>query len=136
MMKRVLALMALITFLALGTAAAAPGDVGVVDTARVMNESPKVKAWQEQLDRKAIELTRQLDTEKPNLPQEQFETKKEAAYGVFLQFKKELEAQIDASIKQALEQVAKEKKLTVILYKNSVAYGGIDITPDVLAKMK
>lgn len=136
MMKRIFALIVLITFLAAGTAAAAPGNVGVIDTAKIMAESPKVKAWQEQLDRKAVELSRQLEAEKPNLSKEQFEKKQEAAYGVFLQLKKDLEVQIDASIKQALEQVAKEKNLVVIIYKNSVAYGGLDVTPDVLAKMK
>jgi outer membrane protein len=39
-------------------------------------------------------------------------------------------------MKQSIEQVAKEKKLVTILYKNGVAQGGVDVTQDVINKMK
>ncbi len=135
-MKKIAALVVLIVFLAVGTAAAAPNDTGIIDIAKIMAESPKVKMLQQQLDQKARELAQQLDAEKPVLTQEQFTAKQQAAYNKFLEIKKELEAQVDAAIKQALAQVAKEKKLRLILYKNSVAFGGTDITAEVIAAMK
>lgn len=112
------------------------GAVGVLDVNKVMTESPKVKEFQDQLNQKGQELTKQLDAEKPSLTAEQYQTKQEAAYKDFLQTKQTLETQIDDHIKQATEQVAKEKKLSTIMFKNGVAYGGTDVTEDVINKMK
>jgi outer membrane protein len=112
------------------------GAVGVLDVNKVMSESPKVKEFQDQLNQKGQELTKQLDAEKPSLTPEQFQAKQEAAYKDFLQTKQTLETQIDETIKQATEQVAKEKKLSTIMYKNGVAYGGTDVTQDIINKMK
>ena len=112
------------------------GAVGVLDINKVMSESPKVKEYQEQLNQKGQELTSKLDAEKPNISAEQFQTKQEAAYKEFLQMKQDLEQKIDDSVKQATEQVAKEKKLSTVIYKNGVAYGGTDVTQDVMNKMQ
>lgn len=137
-MKKVLLMLFLITFLVSGTgyAAALEGGVGFIDVEKIMAESPKVKALQEQLNQVAKDYASKLEEDKLNLTEEQFKQKQEAYYGDFLQIKKQLESQVDASLKQALEQIATEKKLVVVLYKNSVAFGGIDITLDVIAKMK
>lgn len=110
--------------------------VGVLDVNKVMTESPKVKALQDQLNAKGKELSDQLEKEKPNLKPEEFQKKQEAAYGDFLKIKQDLETQIDTAIKQALDQVAQEKKLGVILYKNGVAQGGTDITDEVIKRMQ
>ncbi|WP_425058601.1 OmpH family outer membrane protein [Sporomusa carbonis] len=110
--------------------------IGVLDVNRVMAESPKVKQFQDQLNAKGKELSDQLEKDKPNLKQEEFQKRQEAAYSEFLKVKQDLEGQIDSSIKQAIEQVSKEKKLGVVLYKNSVAQGGTDVTDDVIKKMQ
>lgn len=112
------------------------GAVGVLDINKVMSESPKVKEYQEQLNQKGQELTSKLDAEKPSISAEQFQTKQEAAYKEFLQMKQDFEQKIDDSVKQATEQVAKEKKLSTVIYKNGVAYGGTDVTQDVMNKMQ
>jgi outer membrane protein len=112
------------------------GGVGVLDVNKVMTDSPKVKQFQDQLNAKGKELSDALEKEKPGLSQEEFQKKQEAAYGDFLKSKQDLEGQIDAAIKQALDQVAKEKKLGVILYKNGVAQGGTDVTDAVIQKMQ
>ncbi|HWR56404.1 MAG: OmpH family outer membrane protein [Bacillota bacterium] len=134
--KLMMLLGGLLVFALLLGGCAQSGAVGVLDINKVMSESPKVKEYQEQLNQKGQELTKQLDTEKPNITAEQFQTKQEAAYKDFLQMKQELETKIDDSVKQATEQVAKEKKLGTIIYKNGVAYGGTDVTQDVMNKMQ
>jgi len=112
------------------------GGVGVLDVNKVMTDSPKVKEFQEQLNVKGKDLSDKLEKEKAGLSQEEFQKRQEAAYGDFLKSKQELEVQIDTTIKTALEQVAKEKKLGVILYKNGVAQGGTDVTDAVIQKMQ
>lgn len=111
-------------------------SVGVLDVQKVMTDSPKVKQFQDQLNAKGKELSDQLEKKKATLSNEEFQKQQETAYGDFLKSKQELEGQIDASIKQAMEQVAKEKKLDIILYKNGVAHGGTDVTDAVIQKMQ
>lgn len=110
--------------------------VGVVDVNKVMTESPKVKEFQEQLNVKAKELSENLEKQKAGMSKEDFQKKQEAAYADFLKVKQDLEGQVDATMKQALEDVAKAKKLDVVLYKNGVAQGGTDITDDVIKKIQ
>ena len=52
-----------------------------------------------------------------------------------MQLRQDLESQVEASMKQSMEEVAKEKNLGAILYKQGVAQGGVDVTDDVLKKM-
>lgn len=110
--------------------------VGVLDVNKVMTESPKVKQFQDQLNARGKELSDQLEKDKAGLSAEEFQKKQEAAYGEFLKTKQDLESQIDTTIKQALDQIAQEKKLGVVLYKNGVAQGGVDITDDVIKKLQ
>lgn len=111
-------------------------NIGVVDVNRVMTESAKVKQFQDQLNAKGKELSDQLEKDKPNLSAEDFQKHQETAYNDFVKTKQDLEGQVDASIKQVLEQIAKEKKLGVVLYKNGVAQGGTDVTDDVIQRLQ
>lgn len=111
-------------------------SIGVLDVNKVMSDAPKVKQYQDQLNVKGKELSDTLEKDKASISQEEFQKRQEAAYSDFLKTKQDLEGQIDSSIKQALDQVVKEKKLGVVLYKNSVAQGGTDITDDVIKKMQ
>ncbi|HWR41081.1 MAG TPA: OmpH family outer membrane protein [Patescibacteria group bacterium] len=130
-----LAAMLLLAFLMAGCGSnTAP--VGVLDPAKVMTESAKVKQFQEQLNSKGRELSENLDKEKAALTPEEFQKKQEAAYGEFLKIKQDMESQVDTQMKQSIEQVAKDKNLGVVLYKNGVAQGGVDITEEVLKKMQ
>jgi outer membrane protein len=137
--KRSMAIVVIAVFalaLLLGGCSTGASTVGVLDVNKVMSESPKVKQLQEQLNAKAKELSDTLEKDKASISQDEFQKRQETAYGEFLKIKQDLESQVDASIKQALEDVSKEKKLGVVIYKNSVAQGGIDITDDVLKKMQ
>lgn len=122
--------------LLLGGCSGATGAVGILDVNKVMSDSPKVKALQDQLNAKAKELSDQLDKDKASLSADEFQKKQETAYGDFLKMKQDLEGQVDNSIKQSVDAVAKEKKLGIVLYKNSVAQGGTDITDDVIKRMQ
>jgi outer membrane protein len=142
-MKKIITCLMTIVMLVFGTAivGAAPksdsqSTIGIVDVVRIMSESPKVKALQAQLDQTGKELSKQLDAEKANLSPEEFKKKQDAAVQEFQRRKTELESQVDLSIKQAMEKVAKEKKISLILYKNGVAYGGTDITNEVIISMQ
>ena len=131
-------LVALVASVALigGCAGTGNNAIGILNVEKVMTESAKVKQLQDQLNSRGKELSDQLEKDKPNISAEEYQKRQEAAYGEFLRTKQDLESQIDNAIKQALEQVSKEKNLGIVLYKNGVAQGGIDITEDVLKKMQ
>ncbi len=101
-----------------------------------MTESPKVKQFQEQLNVKGKELSDQLEKDKASLSAADLQKKQETHYAEFMKMKQEMEGQIDSSIKQTLDGIAKDKKLGVILYKNGVAQGGTDIADEVIQKLQ
>ncbi|MBP2665039.1 MAG: outer rane chaperone Skp (OmpH) [Firmicutes bacterium] len=124
------------TALLAGCGAEKPSTIGIVDMQKVMTENPKIKQMQEQLNTKAKELTANLEKEKATLKPEEFQQKEQLAYAEFMRLKQEFEAQIETQTKKVLEEVAKEKKLGAVIYKNGMAWGGIDVTEDVLKKLQ
>ena len=119
-----------------GCGAEKPSTIGIVDMQKVMTENPKIKQMQEQLNGKAQELTANLEKERATLKPEEFQHKEQLAYAEFMKLKQEFEAQIETQTKKVLEEVAKEKKLGAVIYKNGMAWGGIDVTDDVLKKLQ
>ena len=124
------------TLLLSGCAAEKPSTIGIVDMQKVMTENPKIKEMQEQLNKKAQEITANLEKEKTTLKPEEYQQKEQLAYAEFMQMKQEFETKIQQQIQKILEDVAKEKKLGAVIYKNGMAWGGIDITDDVLKKLQ
>lgn len=136
MKKLALLTLLLFSIALLGGCASSGPAIGVLDVNKVMTESPKIKQFQEQLNAKGKELSDKLEKEKAGISDEEFQKRQEATYAEFLKSKQELESQVDTSIKQAIDQVAQEKKLGVVLYKNGVAQGGTDITDEVIKRMQ
>ena len=119
-----------------GCGAEKPSTIGIVDMQKVMTENPKIKQMQEQLNTKAQELTANLEKQRATLKPEEFQQKEQLAYAEFMKLKQEFESQIEMQTKKVLEEVAKEKKLGAVIYKNGMAWGGIDVTDEVLKKLQ
>lgn len=113
-----------------------PSTIGIVDMQKVMTDNAKIKEMQEQLNKKAQEITASLEKEKATLKPEEYQQKEQRAYAEFMQMKQEFESKIQQQIQKILEEIAKEKKLGAVIYKNGMAWGGIDITEDVLKKLQ
>lgn len=119
-----------------GCGAEKPATIGIVDMEKVMTGNPKIKQMQEQLNAKAKELTENLEKERATLKPEEFQQKEQLAYAEFTKMKKEFEVQIEAQTQKALQEIAKEKKLGAVIYKNGLAWGGVDVTEDLLKKLQ
>jgi len=126
----------LTTGLLTGCAGEKPSTIGIVDMQKVMTENGKIKEMQEQLNKKAQEITANLEKEKTTLKPEEYQQKEQLAYAEFMKMKQEYESKIQQQIQKILEEIAKEKKLGAVIYKNGMAWGGIDITDEVLKKLQ
>jgi outer membrane protein len=124
------------TGLLAGCSSEKPSAIGIVDMQKVMTENGKIKEMQEQLNKKAQEITATLEKERATLKPEEFQQKEQLAYAEFMKMKQEFENKIQLQIQTVLEGIAKEKKLGAVIYKNGLAWGGIDITEDVLKKLQ
>lgn len=113
-----------------------PSTIGIVDMQKIMTDNAKIKEMQTQLNQKAQEITASLEKQKSTLKPEEYQQKEQLAYAGFMQMKQEFESKIQMQIQKILEEVAKEKKLGAVIYKNGMAWGGIDITEDVLKKLQ
>lgn len=113
--------------------------VGVIDGSKV-SEAPKVqqlqKDLQAQLDEKAKELSTQLEQEKANLSPEQYQARYKELREQFNGVQDSYRDQIYNTVNQAVAEVSKQKNLSAVLYKESVAQGGVDITDEVVQKLQ
>lgn len=160
MKKKVLA-SAFVIFTALSQVSAFAAGTGIVDTKKVLETSSLMQAYnvaKQEVDnfKKASENMRmdkskQLDaarekkaTEaelKKMLEQFQKDLSEREQQGNDLEDKKkreldDLSAKFRVKVDDAIKAVAKDKKLDVVVAKEAVLFGGIDITDDVIKKIK
>jgi len=139
-MKKIITALITIVMFVFGTAivVAAPqkNSIGIIDVERIMSESPRVQVLQDQLLQVGKGLNVQLNAEKANLSSEEYNKKQETVVQEYQLKKLEFESQINLSFKKAIDKVAKEKNISVILAKNSVMCGGTDITNDIISSMQ
>lgn len=114
-----------------------PGSsVGVIDLGRVVAQSPLAQRYEKQLADKYSELQTQLEAEKTNLDEESRKAREKELMAEYLKLKQELEGKLEKQIDEALETIAKQRGLGVVVYKESVRFGGEDVTADVVKALK
>ncbi|MBQ8636024.1 OmpH family outer membrane protein [bacterium] len=142
-MKKLLTLTALFTMM---FSIAQADVIGVVDFDKVVENYSKVKTVSNEISDKYAEIQRySLDKEREYkklstpLERKSFEenvarelSKKQEAY---LKLKEKKEAEIDAAIKNAIKQVAMTSKVTTVVEKSVVFFGGVDLTDKVVKQL-
>ncbi|MBR3604820.1 MAG: OmpH family outer membrane protein [Candidatus Gastranaerophilales bacterium] len=142
-MKKILSIGAFLTLL-FGVANAEV--IGIVDFDKVVDNYSRVKAVSNEISDKYAEIQRysfdkEREYKKLSTPLERknFEeavarelSKKQDAY---LKLKEKKEAEIDAAIKNAIKQVAITSKVTTVVEKSVVFFGGIDLTDKVVKQL-
>lgn len=136
-------LLCLVAFLALSFNVSYAEVIGIVDFDKIVDNYSKVKTVSNEISDKYAEIQRySLDKEREYkklstpLERKNFEetvsrelSKKQEAY---LKLKEKKEAEIDAAIKNAIKQVAINSKVTTVVEKSVVFFGGIDLTDKVV----
>jgi outer membrane protein len=126
----------LLSFLAANMASAA--DVmGCVDPQKIMFQHPKFAQVQKQVKdimaKKQQEAKTAIDKETDDKKKAQlFQTKRQEAANE----ERKLMEPLFKDINLAIRKVATAKKITVVVDKSAVFYGGTDITQDVITELK
>jgi len=138
-MRKVFILMAAVMaiFTAGAVASAAEEKVGFVDDMAILQQFPKFKQAQQQLE--AISK-KKSDAAKAAFDKETDDKKKaQIVQNLQLEMREEESKIMNPILKEVndtIAKVAKSKGITIVFNKALVYYGGVDLTPDVITALK
>lgn len=110
--------------------------VGVVDTQRVQKEAPQAKQYVEKHEQKIQELNQKLAQEEGTMSEEDFQKEQQKLKQELDIYSAGLQRQFKANVDQKLAEIAKDKDVGIIVDKEYVPNGGIDVTDEVIAKLQ
>lgn len=132
---RALTLGALVAAALVAAACTGPA-VGVVDSRRILSESLPALAYQRQLDERERAMAADLSALAGRLSQGDLEARRQVHLKELQALKLELEGRLNEQVRRAVEEVARDRRLRVVLVKEATAVGGVDVTEDVLERLK
>lgn len=109
---------------------------GVIDAQRVVQESELGKQFKQEIMDSQKEITDKLEMEKANLSPEELQKRQLELNQEYNAVVSEKQNKFKEALDKAYAEVAKEKNVSIIIYKESVAGGGIDVTEDVINKLQ
>ena len=137
-LKKILTVMTVaLSALVLAGSAFAADTVGTIDTQKVMFQHPKFQ----QVQRQVRDVTEKLQKDAQAAIDKESDNKKKAEIyqskrQELAQEERKLMEPLFKEINLAMRTVANQKKLTVVMDKGVVFYGGTDITDAVIAELK
>lgn len=146
MKKLLLGLMILVTgCMILAGCGKQESRIGYVDMNRVVTEAPKVAALNKDFETKMNELMKEKQTlvsKEKSMSQEEFQKQAMALNQKQQSIQAGIQSEFAGLIEPLYVQISEEKNLSVILRKENayqqktVEHGGIDITDDIIEKLK
>lgn len=112
------------------------GMMGILDMDRLLTESQKARSFQEQLDIRGQEIQREYEDLAKDLDDVSRSQRYQESFQLFLEYKEELEGELNALIEKKLESICRELNIQVVLDKVGVHYGGKDITYRVIEALE
>lgn len=110
--------------------------VGYVDMARVQKEAPMVQQYQKKMEDKDKALNDELQKDKQSMSAEDFQKKQQQAQQERQIYAASMQQQFLSEIQTKLADIVKDKNVGIVVYKEVVPSGGIDVTDDLIAKLQ
>jgi Skp family chaperone for outer membrane proteins len=110
--------------------------LGVVDSQRVLNESVVGLSLQKQLTDRDKAMTTELELLRPQLSKEDFEARAQIYRREIAALRQELEGRLNDRVRQAAAEVARLRRLRIVLVKGTTLRGGVDVTDAVIERLK
>ena len=111
-------------------------NVGVVDMSRVQKEAPLVQQYKQKTEDKQKSIENELQDAQQNMSAEDFQKKQQQAQQELNIFGASMQRQFMSDIQSKLGDIAKDKNVGIIVVKEAVPSGGIDVTDDLIAKLQ
>lgn len=128
--------LAVVLLAATGLAAGCGPRLGVVDSHRVLTESVTALSSQRQLDDREKAMAADLQLLAGQMGREDFEARRQSYLKELADLKRELEQRLNQRIRAAVAEVARKRRLRIVLVKDATRLGGIDVTDDVIERLK
>lgn len=110
--------------------------IGVVDYAYVINQHPDTQKANDALKNENEAAKKQFDAKAAGLGAKEKEALYLQIFGPVEQKRQDLLKGIADKINLAVKEVAEAKGLSLVMDRNSTFYGGVDITEDVVKKIR
>lgn len=110
--------------------------VGVVDLERVRKEAPLVQKYKEKTEEKQKSVTEELQKAQSTMSAEDFQKKQQQSQQELNIFAASMQRQFMSDIQTNLGEIAKEKEVGIVMVKEAVPNGGIDVTDELIAKLQ
>ncbi len=110
--------------------------LGVVDSRRVLNESVLALTYQRQLDDREKAMAADLQLLAGQLSRQDFEARRQTHLQELNTLKRELEQRLNDRIRTEVAEVARRRRLRIVLVKDVARLGGVDVTDEVIARLK
>lgn len=111
-------------------------NVGVVDMSRVQKEAPLVQQYKQKTEDKQKSIEKELQDAQQSMSAEDFQKKQQQAQQKLNIFGASMQRQFMSDIQSKLGDIAKDKNVGIIVVKEAVPSGGIDVTDDLIAKLQ
>ena len=111
-------------------------NVGVVDMSRVQKEAPLVQQYKQKTEDKQKSIEKELQDAKQNMSAEDFQKKQQQAQQELNIFGASMQSKFMSDIQSKLGDIAKDINVGIIVVKEAVPSGGIDVTDDLIAKLQ
>ena len=111
-------------------------NVGVVDMSRVQKEAPLVQQYKQKTEDKQKSIEKELQDAQQSMSAEDFQKKQQQALQERQIFAASMQRQFMSDIQSKLGDIAKDKNVGIIVVKEAVPSGGIDVTDDLIAKLQ
>lgn len=111
-------------------------NVGVVDMSRVQKEAPLVQQYKQKTEDKQKSIEKELQDAQQSMSAEDFQKKQQQAQQELNIFGASMQRQFMSDIQSKLGDIAKDKNVGIIVVKEAVPSGGIDVTDDLIAKLQ
>lgn len=134
--KRLAAVLCMIAAVAVLSGCGSEDKVGYVDMSRVQKEAPAVQQYQQKIEEKSKSLDAELQQAQQSMSAEDFQKKQQQALQEKQIYATSMQRQFMTDIQSKLGDIAKDKNVGIIVYKEVVPNGGVDVTDDLIAKLQ
>ncbi len=134
--RRLLGLGALVLATTVVLTSCGSPPVGLVDSQRLLNESVLALSYQKQLDDREKAMATDLRLLAGTISKEDLDARRNAYRRELAGMKQRMEEALNAQIRKTVADVARKRRLRIVLIRQAVTLGGIDVTADVIEALK